>query len=411
LTRLAAALAALLLGAGAAFAGADPVFSDTGPDAEAYGKSSGYPVGGRLATQGNLVGLYSHFADAFPTRRVDRADTPTLWRRAQDELALTYRYAGADRSLADYLDRHPATGLLVAHGDEILYEHYRYARTDHDLFQSASMAKTITSMLFGIALSEGKIHSIDDPAAAYIPELVDNEYGKTPLRALLHMSSGNTFTEVYDGHDDNARLGRALFGVDSKGPAQSVGLFGTRENPPDTHFHYASIETEVIGTALSNAVGMPLADYLRDRIWRRIGTEADANWALDGSGHEPGFCCFNATLRDWARLGLMLAQDGAWNGTQIVPRQWVIDATTADPAFPHLAPRTATPYYGYGYQVWLFPGARRQFGLFGIHGQVIVVDPAARLVLVHTAARVPARDPAAVELRALWEALVARFTS
>lgn len=75
--RLAAALAALLLGAGTAFAGADPVFSDTGPDAEAYGKSSGYQVGGRAATQGNLVGLYSRFAEVYPTRRVDRADTPT----------------------------------------------------------------------------------------------------------------------------------------------------------------------------------------------------------------------------------------------------------------------------------------------------------------------------------------------
>lgn len=409
--RLAAVLAAMLLAAGPAFAGANPVFSDTGPDAEAYGKSLGYPMIGRVATQINLVGLYSHFTDAFAWRRVDRAATPTPWRRAAHELDLTYHYAGAGRSLDDYLDRNPATGLLIAQGDEILYEHYRYARTDRDLFGSASMAKTITSMLFGIALSEGKIHSIDDPAATYIPGLADNEYGKTPLRALLHMSSGNRFIETYDGNDDSARLGHALFDAGSKGPVRSIALFNTRDAPPDTRFHYASIENETIGIALANAVGMPLGDYLRDRIWRRIGTEADARWAVDDTGHELSYCCFNATLRDWARFGLMLAQDGAWNGAQIVPRQWVIDATTPDPAFPFLAPGVATPFYGYGYQVWLFPGPRRQFALLGVHGQAIFVDPAARLVLVHTAVRVAANDPAADELLALWRALVARLAA
>ena len=104
----------------------------------------------------------------------------------------------------------------------------------------------------------------------------------------------------------------------------------------------------------------------------------------------------------------MLAHDGAWSGRQIVPRQRVLDATTA--AAPYLAPSTTPRRLGYGYQVWLQPGARRQYSLRAVHGQAIFVDPAAKLVLVHTAVRLkPAADPAALELGALWQVLVARY--
>lgn len=138
-----------------------------------------------------------------------------------------------------------------------------------------------------------------------------------------------------------------------------------------------------------------------------MGAEADAEWTIDTTGQEVAYCCVNAVLRDWARVGMMLANDGAWNGHQIVPRQWVLDATTAQA--PFLRAGTLFPSYGYGYQTWLLPGPRRQFALLGIHGQAIFVDPAAKLVLVHTAVGMKASgDPAAVELRALWGALVAR---
>src|SRR5262249_56920795 len=102
--------------------------------------------------------------------------------------------------------RNPRTGLRTARDDTILYEHYQYARTDRDRFLSQSMAKTITAMLIGIAVSEGKIKSIDDPASAYVPGLANTEYGKTSIRDLLHMASGVSFTENYNGSDHVARL-------------------------------------------------------------------------------------------------------------------------------------------------------------------------------------------------------------
>jgi len=394
-----------------AWAQAGPAFSDTGPDAAAYGAAQGYPAAHPhtvIWPQIDLVGNYSRLDTLFPYHLVARPPQPSPLRRAPQEIALTYRYQGVSFTLDNYLQRNPATGLLIARDDTILFERYQYGRTDHDRLTSWSMAKTVTSMLLGIAVSEGAIRSIDQPAADYVPELAGSEYGRTPIRDLLHMASGVAFTEVYDGADDNAKLARLREAPGGPDAAKALTQFDKREAPAGTRFHYASSETQVLALVVAHAVHMPLASYLQNRIWQPMGAEADATWMVDAHGTEIGSSGLNATLRDWARFGLMLAHDGAWNGRQIVPRQWVLDATTA--AAPFLAPSLSPARLGYGYQVWLQPGARRQFSLRGVHGQTIFVDPASRLVLVHTAVRlIPAADPAAAELGALWRALVAQY--
>jgi CubicO group peptidase (beta-lactamase class C family) len=385
-----------------------PVFSGTGPDAIAYGEAAGFPVGPRAnaSERGHLVGTYSHFDELFSSRPVRRATTPWLFKRAP-EPTISYNFRSDRLSIEDYLARNPTTGLLVARDDTIVYEHYQYARTDHDRFLSQSMAKTITAMLIGIAISENKIKSVDDVVSTYVPGLANTEYGKTSIRDLLHMSSGIAFTENYDGHDDVAQLARDLFDRPGKDPVASVAQFNTRAAPPGTKWHYASVETEILGLVLRAAIDEPVAEYLRDRIWQPIGTEADASWVIDGTGQEVTFCCFNAVLRDYARLGRLLAHDGAWEGHQLVPRQWLQDATTVQQSHAYLAPGTATPYFGYGYQVWLLPGERRQFALLGIRGQMILIDPASKLVMVHTAVRNNPSDPASnAETIALWQSIV-----
>jgi CubicO group peptidase (beta-lactamase class C family) len=384
------------------------VFSDTGPDAAAYGAAAGFPVGTR-ATAGqleNLVGTYSHYDEMFSSRPIRRATTPWLFKRVA-EPAISYNFRSDRLSIEDYLGRNPTTGLLIAKDDTILYEHYQYARTDRDRFLSQSMAKTITAMLIGIAVSENKIRSIDDLVSVYVPGLANTEYGKTSIRDLLHMSSGVAFTENYDGKDDVAQLVRDLFGVPCKDPVASVAQFNTRIAPPGTN---ASVETEILGLVLRAATGVPVADYLGDKIWGAIGTEADASWTIDSTGQETTFCCFNATLRDYARLGRLLAHDGAWEGRQLIPRQWLLDATTVNPGNAYLAPRAATPYFGYGYQVWILPGEQRSFALLGIRGQMILVDPASKLVMVHAAVRKQPVDRASsADLIALWLGVVAQL--
>src|SRR6185295_18007619 len=108
-----------------------------------------------------------------------------------------YTFAGQTLTLDQYLERQPVTGFLLAKGDSILVERYQYARTDKHRLTSFSMAKTITALLIGIAVKEGAIRSIDDLAKIYLPDLKGTEYGRTPIKALLQMSSGVAFSKVY----------------------------------------------------------------------------------------------------------------------------------------------------------------------------------------------------------------------
>lgn len=150
------------------------------------------------------VGAFSHGDQFFPTRRIARAGTPWMFQRSQPDIRYSYR--GQPSSISEYLSRNPVTGLLIAKDDHILIEHYQYARTDRDRFFAGSMVKTITGMLIGIAISEGAIRSVDDVTELYVPGFKGTEYGKTPIRDLLHMSSGVEFGEGEDGGRDLDRL-------------------------------------------------------------------------------------------------------------------------------------------------------------------------------------------------------------
>jgi CubicO group peptidase (beta-lactamase class C family) len=381
---------------------AGPRFARGGPDADDYGASDGYPIGARGACQrvAFLVGCQSHFDQVYEGRLVRRATTPSSLARAPSEPAVRYEYQGQTFTLDDYLARNPATGLLVARGDTILVERYQYARHDRHRLTSWSMAKTVTAMLIGIAIAEGHILSVDDPAAAYVPALAGTEYGRTSLRHLLQMSSGVRFVEEYRENDDVSRLVVDTFRQIGSGGVEAVTPFNVRIAPSGTRFYYASVETQVLGLVLRNAVGRRVADYLQEKIWEPMGAEADATWLIDRAGQEATYCCLNAVLRDYARLGLLLAHDGHWRGRQIIPAAWIKEATIVRPGQPQ--PATG----GYGYQVWILAGERRMFVLRGIRGQAIFVDPASRLVMVHTAVRKQPRDPGIREENALWRSFV-----
>ena len=386
---------------------AGPRFAQGGPDAEDYGASDGYPIGARGACQRIvfLIGCQSHFDQVYEGRLVRRATTPSPLARAASEPAVSYEYQGQTFTLDDYLARNPATGLLVARGDTILIERYQYARHDRHRFTSWSMAKTVTAMLIGIAIGDGHIRSVEDPAAAYVPALADTEYGRTSLRHLLQMSSGVRFVEEYRENDDVSRLVVDTFRQIGSGGVEAVTPFNVRVAPSGTRFYYASVETQVLGLVLRNAVGRPVADYLQEKIWEPMGAEADATWLIDRAGQEAAFCCLNAVLRDYARLGLLLADDGYWRGRQIIPAAWIKEATIVQPGQPQ------PPTGGYGYQVWILAGERRMFVLRGIRGQAIFVDPASRLVMVHTAVRKQPRDPGIREENALWRGLVQQLSN
>ena len=372
-----------------------PVFDPGGPDAQLYGMADNYPVPGRAAaiSEGNpwspgyRVGAFSHLDAIYATRAARRAAGPWRFRRA-DTADISYRFKGQQASLTGYLSRHPVTGLLVARDDSILFEHYQYARTDADRLLGQSMTKSLTGLLLGIAIADGAIGSIDDTPEKYVAGFKGSEYGRTPIRDLLHMASGVDFGEDRDGGRDLNRLWLdmvlgAWYG--RKGTLGSITQFNSRVAPPGTRFRYASIEPDVLGVLLRQVLGKPLTDYLGEKVWQPIGAEADATWLVDAEGIEVAHFGFSAVLRDYARLARLLACDGAWGSRQVVPAEWVHAATTVRPSDEYLAPGKAMQKFGYGYLLWLLPGTRRQFALVGQNGQRICIDPASRLVMVHTA--------------------------
>jgi CubicO group peptidase (beta-lactamase class C family) len=145
-----------------------------------------------------------------------------------------------------------------------------------------------------------------------------------------------------------------------------------------------------------------------------MGAEADATWINTPDGLERAGGNFNAVLRDYGRLGVLLANDGAVGGKQLLPKDYLLEATDWHKQPSAFAPGAATPYFGYGYQFWLYPGAKRRFALLGVYGQSIFVDPELKLVMVITAVAKNAsvgKETFARERDAVWRGLVAKYGS
>ena len=298
----------------------------------------------------------------------------------------------------DYLARNPVTGLALARDDALLVERYRYDRRDTQRFTSFGMARTLVGMMVGVALDEGRIRALDDPAQAYAPSLADSAWGAVPLRALLTLRSGVRAGE--DEGDDVARLTRATLGSASEIGAPGLpALRGRQVAAPGERWAYSAGDSFMLAWVLRSALRRPLSDYFAERIWKPMGAEADASWLVDRSGQELGFTGFNAVLRDWARLGMLLANRGALGGRQTIPAAWLREATRTQVAL-----RQTGRGYGYGYQTWIFADDDGSFALLGEHGQALFVDPARQLVLVNTAVQ-SARELGGSETVALWRTL------
>ncbi len=384
------------------------------PDEEQLGKSAGYPIGSRASwfyDEAVRVGSFSNLDSLLPHNTLRKAAAPLPLPAAAGQPRIEYRFENRTLALDDFLARQRVTGLLLIKDGNVLFERYQYDRTPAHRFVSHSMAKSIVSVAVGMALAEGKIASLDDAVAKYVPRLAGVPYGETSIRNVLRMSSGVAFREVYDGNDDIARFARLRV---RQGSIEALREFRDRETEQGARFHYASSETAILAVLLHAVTGTTLAEYLTQRLWQPMGAEADATWVKTPDGIESGSGNFNATLRDYGRLGVLLANDGAVGGRQVVPKDYLLEATDWHRHPTSFAPRRATPFFGYGYQFWTFPGEKRRFALLGVYGQSIFVDPELKLVLVITAAAKNAsvgKEPFAAERSALWRALVGKYGS
>ena len=397
-------LATLLAGAVMVVAPASaqdgPRFRVDGPHAELFGLDRGYPMcTGLIYTddRGCRVGTFSNFGTLFPSRVVRAPAHASPLQRATQEPSIRFQHEGRSFTLDDYLNSRPVTGLLIARDDTILVERYQYGRTDRHLLTSFSMAKSITGLLVGLAIDRGTIRSVDDTADAYVPELKGTEYGRTPIKALLQMASGVAFSEIYnDRSSDIYKLARLTLEQDPAGSLETVKRFNTRRHPPGAVFSYSSADSLVLGLVVARATGRTIAELASAWLWQPLGAEADARWNIDSTGQEVTYSYYNAVLRDWGRLGLMLAHKGTWSGNAIVPEKWLAAATTRQLDVPSPA---------YGYQIWLSGADDAPFFLSGRHGQFVMVDRKSRTTLVQTA--LDDGEWAHKELGSLWLAVLA----
>lgn len=385
------------------------------PDEELLGKSKGYPVGQPrtwFLDESTRVGSFSGLDSILPHHRLSKPPTASPLPSATSPPQITYRFDDKSATLDDFLARHRITGLLIIKDGQVVAERYQYDRTPAHRFVSHSMAKSITSLAIGLLLQEGKIASLDDRVSKYAVKLAGSAYGETSIRNILRMASGVAFKEAYDGNDDLQKFIQLRF---QRGSVDALRSFETREAPAGSRFKYATSETQVLGAVVHGATGETLSQYLTPRLWQAIGAESDATWVKANSDNlETAGGSFNAVLRDYGRLGVMLANDGAAGGRQIVPKDYLIEATDWHRHPKAFQPGTATPYFGYGYQFWTYPSDKRRFALLGVYGQSIFVDPGLKLVMVITAAArhaTLANDPLARERDALWRGLVGRYGS
>jgi CubicO group peptidase (beta-lactamase class C family) len=369
------------------------------PDEDKLGKAQGYPIGnarnwfydeavrvGSFSNQGEIEGIFGGKANVLAA---SSAPMPLAKLDAEPRIRWSADN-GRQLSIDDYLARERVMGLLIIKDGVVQVERYQYDRTAAQRFVSNSMAKSIVSMAVGIALQEGRIASLDDRADKYATKMAGTLYGETTIRNLLRMSSGAHFEERYDGKDDLERFGRAVI---RGGVEEAAKVITVRDAPQGTRFSYASAETEVLAGVLRGATGTSVSDYLGPRLWQAMGAETSALWRAERTGLERAAGNFNATLRDYGRLGIVLANDGLRPDTkqQLIPRDYLLEATDWRRAPEAFRPRTATPYYGYNYQFWTFPTDKRRFAMLGVYGQMIFVDPELKLVMVQTTANATAK--------------------
>ncbi|TYO88204.1 serine hydrolase domain-containing protein [Oceanicella actignis] len=337
-----------------------------------------------LFAEDRIVDNFMHMDRLFWTVPVPRGDGPVRPLPADPRpLPQTFRHDWGEERVEDYLTRSATTALIVLKDGRIAHESYRLGTRPENLRISWSMAKSVTATLIGVALAEGAIDSIDDPADKYAPALAQGAYGGVSIRDLLHMSSGVDFDENYaDFNSDINKMGRTL----ALGGSMDAFAAGQerRVAPAGENFRYVSVDTHALAMALRGATGRSLPQYLSEKLWGPMGAEAEARFVTDGHGAAFALGGLNARARDYARFGLLIAEGGAWNGRRIVPAEW-IDAM-GRPSAPPPAPGS-TERYGYGLHWWIPPDAAPgEMVARGVYGQWIYVNRPERVVIVKTSA-------------------------
>ena len=302
----------------------------------------------------------------FPTRPITGTLQP---RELPEQLAdlsnFTYDFDNKSWDLKSHMRAQPTAGILVIHNGNIVVEQYGLNHRADLPWVSFSVTKSVVSLLFGAALKDGFISSLDAPITDYLPEFKNTSYAGVSIKHILHMASGVAWNEDYaDRQSDIAQL--------PVGQDAGFAYMGElpRVAPAGQRFNYNTGETNIAGAILRKAIGGNLSDYAGAKLFQPAGLSNNAYWMLDAAnGDEFAGCCISATLRDYGRIGLFVLDhslDAAENSP--FPSDWLQQSTS---------PSTGSD--GYGYFWWLLGDG--VYAAEGIFGQIILVDPNRQLVI------------------------------
>ena len=296
------------------------------------------------------------------------ASQPVPWR-----ISPQYGQIKIPDTLEQYLTSLKSIALLVVQNRKIVVEKYWDGYRDSSLSNSFSVAKSITSLLIGAAIHEGKIGSVNDPVGKYLPEFAEGEKARVKIVDLLTMSSGSDWNESYA--NPFSVTTELYYGSDVYKTATGVNII----KEPGTWHSYKSGDTQLLGLIVEKATGKSLSAYAAEKLWQPLGAEHNALWSTDQQGgHEKAYCCFNSNARDFARIGQLMLDSGKINGIPAIDSLYFHKSIT-----PCLIPDESNkPCNYYGYQWWIIPDQQNIFYARGILGQYIICIPDLSMVIV-----------------------------
>jgi CubicO group peptidase (beta-lactamase class C family) len=312
-------------------------------------------------------GIYD--LELFPKTTINPSSNKFKWKNHPQKNS--YQFTKEDLK---YHSDWGTTAFLVIHKDSLLFEKYWGDHSQQTVSNSFSVAKTIISLLIGIALDEGYIKSLDEPVGNYIPEFKNLGRNKITIKHLLLMASGLEWEESGSNPLSEAAEGYFTSDLYSLTTTQLV------VEEPGRRFNYQSGNSQILGIILANATKMTVSNYMESRLWKKIGASSSAFWSMDDEkGREKSFCCFYATARDYALLGRLVLNKGNWNGTQLISKKYMEELVQT----PELLTDEGTPNQRYGLHTWVYYNQGNPVYYFrGFRGQYVLTIPKDDLIIV-----------------------------
>lgn len=257
--------------------------------------------------------------------------------------------------------------VVIVRSGKLAFEYYRDGLGPATLHDMRSATMSVVSTLVGVALQKGLIKSVDQPVADFLPEAlgegVDSRVSAMSLRHILTLTAG------FD--PDVKQVGRWAFPVD-------FALRRSLVSDPGRKFDFNPGTAHLAARVVVSATGESVSQFAQKQLFAPLRIERYL-WRIDRpGGSELGYSGLQLTTRDMAKLGQLYLQQGSWNGTTLVPAQYVEAATRKQSS------GGPPVHWAYGYSWWVAHSSRLPgpYMAGADDGQRIYVNPSLRLVVV-----------------------------